>query len=85
MDVNQAKARDAILEHQDILKSVRAQAEAEAEAVAEKIYAEAKATQERRAEADRMRYKSDLVIRTQRARDRNNRYYYRGRRYRRYR
>ena len=78
MHVNQAKAKTAILEHQDVLKSVRSQAEEDAKRVAAEIDAEGKAQEQRRAEADKMAYQQDLAAKTIRARDRDNRYYYRG-------
>jgi polar amino acid transport system substrate-binding protein len=80
MDVKQAKAKDAIMEHQDILIAVREESEKEAEALAAEIEAEGKAKEQRQIEEDRLDYQNDLRIRAERAADRdNNRYYYSGR------
>ncbi len=83
MDVNQSAAKDAILKHQDVLKSVQAESKEEADALAAQREAEGIADEQRRKEADAAAYQNDLRIKAERIRDRdNNNYYYGGGYYR---
>ena len=58
MDVKQAKAKDAIMEQQDVLIAVREESEKEAQALAAEIEAEGKAKEQRQIEEDRLDYQN---------------------------
>ncbi|MBI5016199.1 MAG: transporter substrate-binding domain-containing protein [Deltaproteobacteria bacterium] len=67
MDMSNEMARDVVIRHQELLRSVRADAEKEAERIRAEIEKEAIAKQQRAHEIDMLRERSKLTVQEERA------------------